>query len=95
MNRTDAATMARMTKVFADGAIPSNYLADSNRRTGEKIMNQLDRIIAYEQGELEEDDVVALFQELVDSGLAWSLQGHYGRTASNLIRAGLVTQGEK
>ena len=58
-------------------------------------MDQLDRIIAYEQGELEEDDVVALFQELVDSGLAWSLQGHYGRTASNLIRAGLVTQGEK
>ena len=54
-------------------------------------MDSIDRIIAYEQGELEEDEVVALFQELVDSGLAWSLQGHYGRTASNLIRAGLVT----
>ena len=58
-------------------------------------MDSIDRIIAYEQGELEEDAIIALFQELVNSGLAWSLQGHYGRTASNLIRAGLVTQGEK
>ena len=34
-------------------------------------MNQIDRIIAYEQGELDNDDeeTLALFQELVDSGL--------------------------
>lgn len=44
--------------------------------------------MAYEAGELDEDTIVAGFQHLIDSGLAWSLQGHYGRTASALIDAG-------
>ena len=42
-------------------------------------------IIRYENGELSEGDTLGLFQELVDSGLAWSLQGSYGRTANYLI----------
>ena len=50
-------------------------------------------IIAYETGELELDGVVELFQHLVDTGLAWQLQGSYGRTAVALIEAGLVTKG--
>ena len=53
-------------------------------------MNDVDDIIAYEQGELDEEATIDLFQRLVNSGLAWSLQGHYGRTAMALIEAGLV-----
>ena len=49
-------------------------------------------IIEYESGELDEDATIRLFQDLVDSGLAWSLQGHYGRVAVDLIDAGLVKQ---
>jgi hypothetical protein len=48
------------------------------------------RMLAYEDGELADDQIVELFQELVDTGMAWRLQGAYGRTAKALIDAGLV-----
>jgi hypothetical protein len=51
-------------------------------------MSQVDKIIAFEQGELDEDGIIELFQELIDSGLAWQLQGSYGRMARSLIEAG-------
>lgn len=51
--------------------------------------NRLAKIVAYESGDLDEDEVIDLFQYLIDSGLAWTLQGHYGRTAVGLIEAGL------
>lgn len=57
-------------------------------------MDQVDAIMAYEQGELDQDATVELFQQLVDSGLAWKLQGHYGRTAAALIKAGYVNCAE-
>ncbi len=54
-------------------------------------MADINAIIAYENGELSEEEIINLFQSLVNSGLAWRLQGHYGRTAHALIRAGLIT----
>lgn len=48
----------------------------------------LAQIIDYEENLLEQDEVVELFQELINSGLAWQLQGHYGRTAKHLIENG-------
>jgi len=54
-------------------------------------MNKINQILAYENGELDEAGVIELFQNLVNTGLAWSLQGSYGRTATALIEAGLVT----
>jgi len=55
--------------------------------------NMVDKIIHYENGEMNEDETIQFFQELIDSGLAWSLQGHYGRVASSLIEEGLCTNG--
>lgn len=46
-------------------------------------------IVAYESGETNEEAVIELFQHLIDTGMAWSLQGSYGRTATALINAGL------
>jgi hypothetical protein len=48
-------------------------------------------IIAYENGEMDEEEVISLFQELVDTGMAWALQGHYGRTAQALLDAGEIS----
>lgn len=56
-------------------------------------MNVLSNIIAYEQGDLDESETVRLFQHLVDTGMAWKLQGSYGRTAVDLIEAGLINDG--
>ena len=53
--------------------------------------NFIDDIIAFETGELDSDGIIALFQQLVDSGMAWQLQGSYGRMAQALIDEGLVT----
>ena len=49
----------------------------------------VDVIIRYEQGELEEDEIIDLFQNLIDTGIVWKLQGNYGRQAKRLIDAGL------
>lgn len=57
-------------------------------------MSTVEKIIAYETGELDEQGVIDLFQELVDSGMAWRLQGHYGRTATTLIDYGYITRKE-
>jgi len=51
-------------------------------------MDLTSKIIAYEQDELNYDETVELFQELIDNGMAWSLQGHYGRMAEQLIMNG-------
>lgn len=46
------------------------------------------KIIDYECGNLSDDGIINMFQELIDTGMAWTLQGHYGRTATALIEAG-------
>jgi hypothetical protein len=51
--------------------------------------DQLGRMIAWESGDLDEDATVELFQELIDSGQVWALQGAYGRMAQALINNGL------
>ena len=46
------------------------------------------KIVQYENGELNDEETVELFQELINTGLAWQLQGSYGRMAVQLLEEG-------
>ena len=45
-------------------------------------------IMDFENGNLSDEKIIAGFQELINSGLVWQLQGFYGRTAVALIESG-------
>ena len=42
-----------------------------------------------------EEEVLDAWQYLVDTGQAWSLQGWFGRTASQLIEEGVILPAEE
>ena len=53
-------------------------------------MGIVNQIIAYESGELSNDEIYELFQELICTGMAWKLQGSYGQVAQGLITLGII-----
>lgn len=59
-------------------------------------MDKVERMMAYEAGQLDGEQTRQLFQELIDSDEVWSLQGQYGRMANTLIAGGFChRKGEK
>ncbi len=46
------------------------------------------RIMQFEYGIMTADEIVRLFQDLIDTGIVWSLQGTYGRMAKRMIDLG-------
>ena len=57
--------------------------------TKKKQADLVGKIIAWESGEMDtKEEVIEFFQELIDNGMAWTLQGTYGRTSKALIEAG-------
>ena len=52
-------------------------------------MPNIDTLMAFENGELDSDQIVKFIQDGIDKGWVWKLQGFYGRTAKALIDAGL------
>lgn len=52
-------------------------------------------ILAYENYEEQtEEELLAGFQYLIDTGLAWKLERHYGQHADALIKSGRCKQRE-
>jgi hypothetical protein len=55
-------------------------------------MNTFDAIMIAENGRNTEEETLQAWQVLVDTGLAWTLQGSFGRTAMSLIEEGLISR---
>jgi len=55
-------------------------------------MDQLNKMMAWEEGELGDEDTLELFAELIKTGQAWALQGCYGRFAARLIENEYIDQ---
>jgi len=53
-------------------------------------MDVMDSIIRYENGNMGEKEEIRFFQNLINTGLCWKLQGHYGRVATHLLEEGLI-----
>ena len=52
--------------------------------------NLVDCIIQYESGDLGDKETLELFSYLIKTRKAFSLQGHYGRTAYNLMQEKVI-----
>ena len=39
----------------------------------------------------DDDEVIEAWQFMIDTGLAWKLQGRFGRTANDLIEGGICS----
>jgi len=39
-----------------------------------------------------EEELISAWQHLIDTGLAWTLQGWFGRTANSLITEGICNE---
>lgn len=46
-------------------------------------------LIEDADGDTDQEEYIAAFQLLIDTGVVWQLQGFYGRAAARLIETGL------
>jgi hypothetical protein len=53
--------------------------------------DMVDFIIRYEDNDMSASEMIEGFQHMINTGMVWVLQGHYGRTAAALIDLGLCT----
>ena len=59
-------------------------------------MNNYDAVMIAEGViEVDEDKQIEAWQHLLDTGLVWSLQGWFGRTAMDLIEQGIIERKNK
>jgi hypothetical protein len=68
------------------------------KNSGQKIILTDYEAVGIAEGFIEEENVeviIAAWQHLVDTGLAWSLQGWFGRQAKTLIDDGVITLKKK
>jgi hypothetical protein len=87
MKRFDKIVDTELTKT-------SIMMEDGGPLSSDDDFDPVSFVMAYENGELDQDDIVAGFQKMLDSGLINSLQGSYQRTAQQLLDAGLIHEND-
>jgi len=58
------------------------------------VIEMARRVNALENGEMTDEEVVELFQSMIDDGSIWKFQGSYGRMAMDLITNGSCILGK-
>lgn len=56
-----------------------------------EMMSLMQRVIEYETEDHSLEWIVQLFADLIATGLAWRLQGRFGREAKRYIENGIIT----
>lgn len=63
-----------------------------DNKIGTKEFDLVGCIMDYEGGEISDERILELMSHLIKTGQAWTLQGHYGRTAKQLIDGGYISE---
>jgi len=50
----------------------------------------VDDMMDWEDGNMTEENEIKFFQKLLDNGMAWTLQGMYGRRTVELLNEGYL-----
>lgn len=53
-------------------------------------MDTVNALMDFEDGTLDDAGTLELFSHLITTGMAWNLQGSYGRMAQGFIDAGYI-----
>ncbi len=64
----------------------------ANNKIGTKEFDTVGYIMEYESGKISDAKILELLAHLIKTGQAWTLQGHYGRTAKQLIDGGYISK---
>ena len=56
----------------------------------QKELNIVGLMMSFEDGTISDDGFIKLFEHLIKTGMAWTLQGFYGRTAKAVIEKGFI-----
>ncbi len=82
------------TPVERDDTAKRMVLAYNHMNEREAVMGQtgqmpnIGTLMAYENGELDEQETIEFFQDGVTNGWVWHLQGSYGRAATAMLESG-------
>ena len=75
---------------MASAGLTTNLSARRRKMKFDNFNSVVDKMIAYESGDMNEEESIEFFQELLDRRLISSLQGSYQRTAATLLELGHI-----